>query len=128
MTFGKKRPETAMLLIALSSLAILLNGCIIYDHDDDEGEIRVCNYDNHEYCVVLRDYHNDRVEDEFWVGEWYDYGDQCDTFHDIDEGRYYIEIYRECDSYPWDTSASFYIDDDEYEYFWIDEDGDIRRD
>lgn len=124
----ENRPKTTALLIALFSASLLLAGCIIYEHhDDDEGEVLVCNYDNHEYCVVLYDYYNDRVEDEFWVEEWYDY-DRCDEFRHIDEGRYYIAIYRECDSYPWDVSENFYIDEDEFEYFWIDEDGDIHRD
>ncbi len=124
----KNRLVIVIVLLLLLSFPFIFSGCIEHDHDyDDEGLVRVCNYDNHEYLVVLYRDSNDRIVDEFWVDEWYDH-DRCEEFDDINDGRYYIAIYRDDDlCCPWDVSGSFYIDDDDYEGFHIDEDGDIHR-
>ncbi|MEE4354892.1 MAG: hypothetical protein V2I97_00380 [Desulfococcaceae bacterium] len=95
--------------------------------DDDDSIITVCNWDNDEYTVQLHRASDDTVVDSFHLEEWYDFGgDQCDEFKDY-TGEYYLTIYEDNAEYPSDISSYFYVEDEEYEDFYIDESGEIKR-
>lgn len=95
-----------------------------FDFDDDETEITVCNNDDHEYDVELRRDSDDVVVDEMQLDEWYDLGDQCDTFEDVHEGRYYLVVLDDDDDIV-DESDDFYMDEGDHKTFHIDSSGDI---
>jgi hypothetical protein len=111
-------------------ILLILNGCSSSDLDvfNDDPAIKVCNGDTNEYRVKLHHSTDDSVADEFTLEKWYALGDACDQFEDVREGDYYITIHEDNQSEPTDTSASFYMDDDDYENFWIDDTGDINND
>ena len=94
-----------------------------FDIDDGDTEITVCNNDNNEYDVELTRYSDDIAVDEFHLDEWYDLGDQCDTFEDVDEGRYYLVVLDDGDIV--DESDDFHIDKGDHKTFHIDSSGDI---
>ncbi len=91
--------------------------------DDDETQITVCNYDDNEYNVELRRDADDVVVDDFHLDEWYDIGDQCDTFEDVHKGRYYLAVLD--GGSVVDESDDFYMDKGDHKSFHIDNDGDI---
>ena len=62
------------------------------DYNDDDTRITVCNQDNREYDVELRRHSDDTVEDEIHLEEWYELGRHCDSFEDVDEGRYFLVV------------------------------------
>jgi len=101
-----------------------LSGCS--GDDDDESVITVCNWDNEEYTVKLHRASDGTVVDQFNLGEWYDFTDQCDEFNDY-YGEFYITIHEDNAENPTDTSETFYIEEGEYEEFSIENDGDIDR-
>ena len=94
--------------------------------NDDEAKITVCNYDNDEYNVELRRDSDDVVVDEFHLDEWYDLGDQCDSFEDVDEGRYYLVVLNNDDDIV-DESDDFHMDKGDHKSFHIDGSGDISE-
>ncbi len=108
----------------------VLNGCGSSDNDffNDDPSIKVCNWDDNEYRVKLHHSTDDSVADEFTLDKWYELGgDTCDHFEDMREGDYYITVHEDNQSEPTDTSASFNMDDDDSEEFWIDDTGDINH-
>ncbi len=108
----------AVLILSLSVLA----GC--NGDDDEDSVITVCNMDNEEYTVKLHRASDGTVLDQFSLGEWYDMTDQCDEFNNF-SGEFYITIHEDNAEEPGGTSSVFYIEDGEYEKFFIDNDGDI---
>jgi len=112
-------------------ILLILNGCSSSDLDvfNDDPSIKVCNWDANEYRVKLHHSTDDSIADEFTLDKWYKVGgDTCDQFEDmIEEENYYITIHEDNQDEPTDTSASFYLDDDDYEEFWIDDTGDINH-
>lgn len=122
--YGSKTRVIRTLILSIF-LILFVSGCPI--DDDDETEITICNLDNHEYDVELRRDSDDRVEDELHVEEWYELGDSCETFDDVDEGRYYLVVLDD-DNDVVDESDDFYIDKGEKKVFNIDSDGDIIDD
>ncbi len=101
---------------------IPLSGC---DDDDDENLIQICNYDNEEYVVKLHRDSDGVIIADLHVEEWYD-TDKCDDFHDLPENRYYLTIHEDNAVKADSTSKSFYLDDDDEEYFRIDSTGTIK--
>jgi len=104
-------------------MIITCSGC---SSDDDEGVISVCNQDTDEFVVELRLDSDDSLVDSFQLGEWYDF-DHCDEFDNIEKGSYYIAIYEQGSDEELRTDT-FYLDGGEYEYFVIDDDGNIEKD
>jgi hypothetical protein len=94
------------------------------DKDDDDTKITVCNQDDREYDVELRRHSDDAVEDEIHLEEWYELGHQCDTFEDVDEGRYYLVVFDDDDDIV-DESDDFYMDEGDHKTIQIDSSGDI---
>lgn len=113
-----------LLVLSLAFMFVALQGC---DDEDDEGIIRVCNYDNNEYLVKLHRESDGVVLRSFEVGDFID-SDRCDEFKDVNEGRYYLTIHEDNNDTPTDTSSDFYLDNGDYETFVIDSTGDIERD
>ncbi|MDM8541205.1 hypothetical protein QUF90_08960 [Desulfococcaceae bacterium HSG9] len=116
-------------VIIFGLILLVLNGCSNSDLDafNDDPIIKVCNWDANDYRVKLHHSTDDSVADEFSLDKWYKVGgDTCDQFEDMREGDYYITIHEDNQEEPTDTSASFYLDDDEHEEFWIDDTGDIN--
>lgn len=120
------------MLIGISLLITLIGiaGCWGDDDDDDDNDydsvITVCNRDNDEYTVKLRKASDGTVVDQFNLEEWYDANDQCDDFNDYD-GEFYITIHEDNAEEARDISSVFHIEEDEYEYFSINSDGEIIR-
>jgi hypothetical protein len=94
--------------------------------NEDDTTITVCNRDDSEYDVELRRHSDDMAIDEMHLGEWYDLTDQCDTFEDIDEGRYYLVVLDDDDDIV-DESDDFYMDEGDHKTFHIDGSGDISN-
>lgn len=90
--------------------------------DDDEGTITIHNYDNHDYYVELRRTSDNTVVDTLNVHDLPS-SDTVDTFHNVDEGDYYIIIY---DGGEVDRTSSFHLDDNEYECFEINNNGNLN--
>lgn len=112
------------LLISLIGIA----GCWGDDDDDDyDSVITVCNWDNDEYTVKLHKASDGTVVDQFNLEEWYDSSDQCDDFNDY-FGEFYITIHENNAEEASDISNIFYIEEGEYERFFINSDGEIVRD
>jgi len=119
------------MLIGISLLISLIGiaGCWGDDDDDDDdydSVITVCNGDNDEYTVKLHKASDGTVVDQFNLEEWYNTGDQCDAFNDY-FGEFYITIHEDNAEEASDTSDIFHIEDEEYEQFSINGDGEIRR-
>ena len=100
------------------------------DHDDDHGDndeaiVSICNLDDHEYRVELRKSSDDSLVAYLNIEQWYKFLDQCDVFDNLDEERYYLEIYEEGDSERTDRSDDFYLESHEIEYFNIALHGDL---
>ncbi|MFO7666423.1 MAG: hypothetical protein R6V76_07385 [Desulfobacterales bacterium] len=117
------------ILIGISLLIPLIGiaGCWGDDDDDDyDSVITVCNRDNDEYTVKLHKASDGTVVDQFNLEEWYDAGDRCDDFNDY-YGEFYITIHKDNAEDPRDTSSVFHIEEDEYEHFSINSDGEIVR-
>jgi len=113
--------------IALLITLIGIAGCWGDDDDDDyDSVITVCNRDNDEYTVKLHKASDGTVVDQFNLEEWYDVNDQCDDFNDY-YGEFYITIHEDNAEDARDTSSVFHIEEDEYEYFSINSDGEIIR-
>ena len=110
--------------ILILFLTPLILSCIDIDDDEDEAKITVCNQDDREYNVELRRHSDDTVEDEFHLDEWYEIGDNCDTFEDVDDGRYYLVVLDNDDDIV-DESDDFRIDEGDRKTFTIDSSGDI---
>jgi len=70
------------LLIGISLLIPLIGMAGCDGDDDDDSVITVCNWDNDEYTVKLCRLSDGMVVEQFNLGEWYDTGDQCDSFDD----------------------------------------------
>jgi hypothetical protein len=117
-----KSRELWFLVLILLYIPFFLS-CV--DNDDDDTKITVCNQDDSEYDVELRRHSDDTVEDEMHLEEWYDLGDQCDTFEDVDEGRYYLVVLDDDDDIV-DESDDFYMDEGDHKTFQIDSSGDIN--
>lgn len=115
------KPRQFWLLILILLISPFFLSC--FDTDDDEAKITVCNHDDNEYDVELRRDSDDVVVDEFHLDEWYDLGDQCDTFEDVDEGRYYLAVLD--DGSIVDESDDFHMDKGDRKSFYIDGSGDI---
>ncbi len=114
-----------ILIFGIILLLFIFAGC---GSSDDEGTIHVCNWDNNEYRAELYRDSDDSLVKDIWLDEWHDLGgDQCEEFKDVDEGKYYIAIYEEGGANVTDRSGSFYLENGEYENFWIDSTGSIRK-
>ncbi len=87
----------------------------------DESEIVISNYDEEDYLVRLYDAKNDTLEIEIRVDE----NDQ-EVIDDVDDGRYYISIFRVGTGTREDRSDDFRIKYDIDRYFSIDSDGNIN--
>ncbi len=87
----------------------------------DESEIVISNYDEEDYIVRLYDAKNDTLEIEIRVDE----NDQ-EVIDDVDDGRYYISIFRVGTGTREDRSDDFRIKHDIDRYFSIDSDGNIN--
>lgn len=109
--------------LLLGMALIPLTGCT---GSDDSSIIRVCNVDNDAYRVELRRDSDDVLVDALSVDEWY-YADSCDEFDDVPDGQYYVVIINK-DSGEQDYSEAFYIENGEYEGFYIDSTGSLQRD
>ncbi len=121
--FGRSLSAMAGMLLTLFALMFFVGGCS--SSSDDEGiVIDVCNSDDESYRVELRRDANGTLVKEFGLGKWYDAGDQCDSFEDIDPGRYYIVI-TEDGSENSDESDTFYLENGEDKYFRIESPGRI---
>jgi hypothetical protein len=48
--------------------------------------------------------------EEIHLEKWYELGRQCDTFEDVDEGRYYLVVLDDDDDIV-DESDDFYMDE-----------------
>ena len=117
------------MLIGISLLIPLIGiaGCWGDDDDDDYNSvITVCNRDNDEYMVKLHKASDGTVVDQFNLEEWYDASDRCDDFNDY-YGEFYITIHKDNAEDARDTSSVFHIEEDEYEHFSINSDGEIIR-
>lgn len=110
------------------SFTIDSTGTLGDDSIGDEGVVSVCNQDNHDYIVELRRDSDDSVVDSFELDEpkFYEVSGDCDEFDDIDQGNYYIAVY-EPGSDEESRSEPFYLNGGEYEYFIIDDDGDVEK-
>jgi hypothetical protein len=118
------------ILIGISLLIPLIgiSGCWGDDDDDDyDSLITVCNWDNDEYTVKLHKASDGTVVDQFNLDEWYHSSDQCDDFNDY-FGEFYITIHENNAEEASDISYVFYIEEGEYEQFFINSDGEIVRD
>jgi len=89
------------------------------------GRIEICNSDDEDYIVELRQDSDGKVVEELEIGKWYNF-DQCDEFADILEGEYYIVIYEK-DSNNSSESDTFYLSDGEVETFSIKSPGVIEN-
>ena len=118
----KLKPRKFWFLILVLFLIPFFLSCV--DNDDDATKITVCNQDDREYDVELRRHSDDTVEDEIHLEEWYELGRQCDTFEDVDEGRYYLVVLDDDDDIV-DESDDFYMDKGDHKTFHIDSSGDI---
>jgi hypothetical protein len=122
MKTNYKSGEVWFLILVLLTIPLFLS-CV--DNDDDETKITVCNQDDREYDVELRRHSDNTVEGEIHLEEWYDLGHQCDTFDDVDEGRYYLVVFDDDDNDIVDESDDFYMDEGDHKTFKIDGSGDI---
>jgi len=104
-----------VLVVLFGLLAVIGTG------NDDGGTITIYNWDDHDYYVELRST-DDELIDTLNVHDFPGF-DTTDSFTDVDEGDYYIIIYR--NDVEQDRTSSFHLDDDEYECFKIDDDGEI---
>jgi len=104
-----------MILVLLGFFTIIGTGT------DDYNAITITNLDNHDYYVELRNA-EDMLIDSLKVHDFPSF-DATDSFSDIEEGNYYIIIYR--DNVEYDRTALFHLDDYEYECFTINEHGEI---
>ncbi len=127
MFFSVRCKRFPVLRVLFSCLLVFaftagLSGC---DDDDDDRTIQVCNNDDEEYDVLLHRYSDGAVIMEFHLEEFY-HSERCDEFENMPEGRYYITIYENGGSVITDSSDHFYIDDDDYYTFDIDDTGSIK--
>lgn len=120
---GRSLSAMAGMLLTLSALLLFLGGCSSSD-DDEETVVEVCNSDDEAYRVELRRDADGALVKEFDIGKWYNIGDVCDKFEDIDPGRYYIVITEE-GSENSDESDSFYLESGDDKYFRIESPGRI---
>ncbi len=93
-----------------------------------DGDIRVCNGDNHEYFVKLFRKNDNSFVDDIRVGNAASVSTHCDTFETVADGTYYLGIYRDdTTSTPTDTSVDFTFSRGDHEFFRIDDTGDIIK-
>ncbi len=122
--FSIRRSFFAVLAVMAGMVLVSCNG-----GSSGGAMINVCNLDNEEYRVELRRAGSDRAVQSFTLEEWYDFGDYCDDFEDVGDGRYYIWIQEKGNFNNTDRTASFYLDDDDYiRYYTIDSTGSLSGD
>ncbi len=121
----------ALVFGALCVLTLGVWGCGGGDDDhryrNDDRTIRVCNYDDRDYDVVLYRESDGTAFGEFNLESWFDIGEKCDTFENAPEDRYFLAIYREGSDEIYDLSDDFYLDDGDFIDYWIDSTGDLVR-
>lgn len=122
----QKKKNTALVSCkSLCVLLLLLFGllAIIGTGTDDNNAITISNLDNHDYYVELRNA-EDLLIDSLKLHDFPSL-DATDSFSDIEEGNYYLVIYR--GDVEYDRTSLFHVDDYEYECFTINEHGEIDK-
>lgn len=122
----QKKKNTALVSCkSLCVLILLLFGLltIIGTGTDDNNAITISNLDNHDYYVELRNA-EDLLIDSLKLHDFPSL-DATDSFSDIEEGNYYLVIYR--GDVEYDRTSLFHLDDYEYECFTINEHGEIDK-
>jgi len=121
---GVKSVGAKLILFFLLSLFLFIGGC--NGSDELSGTIGICNFDNRGYYIEFCRDADDRVLESFFLGEWYDFADNCATIDDFKAGLYYIVI---IDEYTDENiySETFYLDEGGFEDFIIDEHGNIEK-
>ncbi len=124
MRLWKNRLLLNIFLLFMSLIIpISFSSCI--NDLNDESDIRVYNYDDdHSYRVELHLAIDDRLIDAFILDEYPD-NDYANAFEDVDEGAYYISIFRDQGTQETDRTGVFTVEDDEDECYIIEDDGDI---
>ncbi|RTZ98427.1 MAG: hypothetical protein DSY89_09695 [Deltaproteobacteria bacterium] len=95
---------------------------------DDEGQVVVRNYDNHDYHVELFRSPDNISISSFILDDYDPFDPEASaTFDNIDEGHYFLVIrFKEDDvDVVRDQSRVFKLDEGETECFQIDDDGDL---
>ena len=117
---------TLYLCVFVLLLAIVgLIGCDSITDTDDGSVIYLYNYDeDHEYYIHLYLVSDSSLIDSCQVEE---YGEKYDddSFEDVDEGYYYLSIFRDLGTEETGRSGTFHLEDDEDACYEIDDDGDI---
>lgn len=118
------------LLLGLLAASGLLAGCddLFTSSEDEEGAtVYLYNYDNdHEYRAELHLVSDSSLIESCGLDEYPDTG-YADTFEDLDEGNYYVSVFRDNGTDETARSATFHLDDDETECFSIEDDGDVKN-
>ena len=125
-----KLPSTLLLLGLMTTLILLLAviaGCSSGSSPyNDESEIVINNFDNdHSYRVELNLANDDSYVDSLTVDKW-PQSDSVDFLEDVADGTYYLAVFRDEGETETSRSRTFSIEDDEDEYFKINEDGEIK--
>ncbi len=117
--------KTQILLILLTLILSFFSGCS--SSSDIDTVITVCNYDDDDMTIELRRMSDDYVEDSFDLEELLDSSNTCDTFKNMEEGRYYLIIFYEGTTDERDRTSGFDIDDEDQITFHIDSHEDIEK-
>jgi hypothetical protein len=115
------------LLTFFISLLAVITGCSSnLSPFNDESEIVINNYDDdHSYRVELHLASDDSYVDSLTVDKYPQF-DSTDYFEDIADGTYYLAVFRNEGETETSRSRIFSVEDDEDEYFKINEDGEIE--